>query len=177
MSDALRQLRAATETMHRTMNNTADAIGAFLVDAFHLLALFAIGATTVWSAATALIGMAAQGRASLGDILLLFIYLEIGAMVGIYFKTTRLPVRYLIYIAITALGRVLIEIVGAQHQTGMDILIVAGAILLLSFAVLVLRFGSNRFPADVGPASANPAPREGSPPSPSRGAEGGPGTE
>jgi Phosphate-starvation-inducible E family len=43
--------------------------------------------------------MAAQGRASLGDILLLFIYLEIGAMVGIYFKTTHLPVRYLIYIA------------------------------------------------------------------------------
>jgi phosphate starvation-inducible membrane PsiE len=91
--------------------------------------------------------MVAQGRASLADILLLFIYLEIGAMVGIYFKTTRLPVRYLIYIAITALGRVLIEIVGAEHQTGMDLLIVAGAILLLSFAVLVLRFGSYRFPS------------------------------
>jgi len=84
----------------------------------------------------------------LGDILLLFIYLEIGAMVGIYFKTTRLPVRYLMYIAITALGRVLIEIVGAEHRTGRDILVVAGAILLLSFAVLVLRFGSYRFPSD-----------------------------
>jgi phosphate starvation-inducible membrane PsiE len=68
-------------------------------------------------------------------------------MVGIYFKTTRLPVRYLIYIAITALGRVLIELVGAEHRTGMDILVVSGAILLLSFAVLVLRFGSNRFPS------------------------------
>ena len=75
---------------------------------------------------------------SLGDILLLFIYLEIGAMIGIYFKTTQLPVRYLIYIAITALGRVLIEKVGAEHQTGMDLLVVSGAILLLSFAVLVL---------------------------------------
>jgi phosphate starvation-inducible membrane PsiE len=92
--------------------------------------------------------MVAQGGATLGDILLLFIYLEIGAMVGIYFKTTRLPVRYLIYVAITALGRVLIEIVGAQHRTGMDILFVTGAILLLSFAVLVLRFGSHRFPSD-----------------------------
>ena len=92
--------------------------------------------------------MIAQGHASLGDILLLFIYLEIGAMVGIYFKTTRLPVRYLMYIAITALGRVLIEIVGAEHQTGRDILVIAGAILLLSFAVLVLRFGSYRFPSD-----------------------------
>jgi hypothetical protein len=49
---------------------------------------------------------------------LLFIYLEIGAMVGIYFKTTRLPVRYLLYIAITALARVLIEMVSAEHRTG-----------------------------------------------------------
>jgi protein PsiE len=130
------------------MRETANTIGEFLVDAFHFLALFAIGATTVWSAIAAFVGMAAQGRASLGDILLLFIYLEIGAMVGIYFKTTRLPVRYLIYIAITALGRVLIEIVGAEHRTGTDLLIVAGAILLLSFAVLVLRFGSYKFPSD-----------------------------
>jgi protein PsiE len=87
--------------------------------------------------------MASRGYASLGDILLLFIYLEFGAMVGIYFRTTRLPVRYLIYIAMTALSRVLIEIVGAEHRTGMVILIIAGAILLLSFAVLVLRFGES----------------------------------
>jgi protein PsiE len=78
----------------------------------------------------------------------LFIYLEIGAMVGIYFKTTHLPVRYLIYIAITALGRMLIEIVGAEHRTGVDILVVTGAILLLSFAVLVLRFGSYKYPSE-----------------------------
>jgi phosphate starvation-inducible membrane PsiE len=130
------------------MKDAADTFGALLVDAFHYLALFAIGATTVWSAAVAFIGMVAQGRASLGDIPLLFIYLEIGAMVGIYFKTTRLPVRYLIYVAITALGRVLIEIVGAEHRTGMDILVITGAILLLSFAVLVLRFGSYKYPSD-----------------------------
>ena len=148
MLEAIRRLAAATSHLHRDMRDAADAVGQFLVDAFHFLALFVIGATTVWSAVAAFIGMAAQGRASLGDILLLFIYLEIGAMVGIYFKTTRLPVRYLIYIAITALGRVLIEIVGAEHRTGTDILVVAGAILLLSFAVLVLRFGSHRFPSD-----------------------------
>jgi protein PsiE len=138
----------ATSNLHRNMKNLADTIGTFLTDAFHLLALFAIGATTVWSAVAAFIGMVARGHASLGDILLLFIYLEIGAMVHIYFITTRLPVRYLIYIAITALSRVLIEIVGAEHQTGTDILVIASAILLLSFAVLVLRFGSHRFPAD-----------------------------
>jgi protein PsiE len=148
MLEIVRRLRTATSGLHRSMKDTADAVGAFLVDVFHYLALFAIGATTVWSAAAAFIGMAAQGHASLGDILLLFIYLEIGAMVGIYFKTTHLPVRYLIYIAITALGRMLIEIVGAEHRTGVDILVVTGAILLLSFAVLVLRFGSYKYPSE-----------------------------
>jgi phosphate starvation-inducible membrane PsiE len=147
MLEAIRRLGAATRNLHRGMKNIADTVGEFLVDAFHFLALFAIGATTVWSAGVAFIRMVAQGGASLADILLLFIYLEIGAMVGIYFKTTQLPVRYLVYVAITALGRVLIEIVGAEHRTGMDILVVTGAILLLSFAVLVLRFGSYKFPS------------------------------
>ena len=148
MLETMRRLSTATNSLHRGMKDAVDTFGALLVDAFHYLALFAIGATTVWSAAAAFIGMVAQGRASLGDILLLFIYLEIGAMVGIYFKTTRLPVRYLIYVAITALGRVLIEIVGAEHRTGMDILVITGAILMLSLAVLVLRFGSYTYPSE-----------------------------
>ena len=140
MPEPLGGLTHTAANLHREMKALADAVGTLLVDGFHYLALFAIGATTVWSAAAAFFGMVGRGRAELSDILLLFIYLEFGAMVGTYFKTTELPVRYLIYIAITALARVLIEIVGAEHRTGNDLLIVAGAILVLSFAVLVLRF-------------------------------------
>jgi phosphate starvation-inducible membrane PsiE len=147
MVETARRLGAATSNFHREMKAAADAIGGLLVDGFHLLALFAIGGTTVWSAVAAFIEMVAKGRATLSDILLLFIYLEIGAMVGIYFKTTHLPVRYLIYIAITALGRTLVEIVGAEHRTGIEMLMVTGAILLLSITVLILRFGSHRFPS------------------------------
>jgi phosphate starvation-inducible membrane PsiE len=157
MSERIRAICTSTEGLHRGMKDVADAIGALLVDAFHLLALFAIGATTVWSAVAAFVGMVTLGRAGLGDILLLFIYLEIGAMVGIYFKTARLPVRYLIYIAITALSRVLVEIVGAEHRTGTDLLVIAGAILMLSLAVLVLRFGSHRFPSEAPAADLQPA--------------------
>ena len=148
MSDAVSKITRAAYAFHRDMEALADAMGQCFVDVFHHLALFAIGGTTVWSAAAAFAGMVGRGHADLADILLLFIYLEIGAMVGIYFKTTRLPVRYLIYIAITALARVLIELVGAEHRTGTDILVVAGAILMLAFAVLVLRFGSFRYPSE-----------------------------
>jgi protein PsiE len=140
MPESLTGPTRTAANLHREVKAIADVFGTLLVDAFHYLALFAIGATTVWSAVAAFFGMVGKGRAELSDILLLFIYLELGAMIGIYFKTTELPVRYLIYIAITALGRVLIEIVGAEHRTGNDLLIVAGAILALSFAVLVLRF-------------------------------------
>jgi protein PsiE len=145
------ELTHTAANLHREMKALADAVGTLMVDGFHYLALFAIGATTVWSAAAAFFSMVGRGRAELSDILLLFIYLEFGAMVGTYFKTTELPVRYLIYIAITALARVLIEIVGAEHRTGNDLLIVAGAILVLSFAVLALRFA---LPETLRPTSA-----------------------
>ena len=145
MLAAIRRLRP----LHGEWREAADTIGTLLVDAFHLLALFAIGATTVWAAASEFSGMVSQGHAGLGDILLLFIYLEVGAMVGIYFKTTRLPVRYLVYIAITALARLLIELVGAEHRTGIDIVVVTGAIFVLSLAVLILRYASHKFPSET----------------------------
>lgn len=148
MSKAIPALTRSAVDLRRAMNAMADAFGTLLVDLFHYLALFAIGGTTVWSAIVDFLGMVARGRANLSDILLLFIYLEIGAMVGIYFKTTRLPVRYLIYIAITVLARVLIEIVSAEHRTGMDLVVVAGAIMGLSLAVLVLRYGTYKFPSE-----------------------------
>jgi phosphate starvation-inducible membrane PsiE len=69
-------------------------------------------------------------------------------MVEIYFKTTRLPAQYLVYVAITTLARVMIEVAGTEHQTSTDILIITGRILLLSFAVLALRFGSYTFPSN-----------------------------
>jgi phosphate starvation-inducible membrane PsiE len=148
MAEANRTVTGSLATLHHKMQSMADSVGTLLVDAFHHLALFAIGATTVWSAVAAFIDMANRGHAGLTDILLLFIYLEIGAMVGIYFKTTRLPVRYLLYIAITALARVLIELVSAEHKTGTDLIVVSAAILVVAIAVLILRFASHKFPSN-----------------------------
>ena len=119
-----------------------ERTGNYLLELFHLVALFVIGATVIWSAAQTYLDMLQQGHASLKDILLLFIYLELGAMVGIYFKTHRLPVRFLIYVAITALTRMLtVDIKTMSNET---ILSLSGAILLLTFAVLVLRYCSAR---------------------------------
>ena len=127
------------------IEGAADSLGNSLVNIFHLLALFAIGGAVVWSAIFAFLEMVTVGTATVEDILLLFIYLELGAMVGIYFKTNHMPVRFLIYVAITALTRMLIEIVSDVNSPHGEILSVVGSIVLLTLAVLVLRFGSHKF--------------------------------
>jgi phosphate starvation-inducible membrane PsiE len=124
-----------------------DRFGSQLVDGFHYLALFAIGGAIVWSAIIAGIGMAGKGHASIEDILLLFIYLELGAMVGIYFKTNHMPVRFLIYVGITALTRLLVGDIAAHHRLDWGLLVVPAAILLLALANLMVRYGSARFPS------------------------------
>lgn len=119
-----------------------------MVGVFHYLALFAIGAATVWAAVATFLGMVDQGKASIEDLLLLFIFLEIGAMVGIYFQTRRMPVRFLVYVAITALTRMLIGHVSVNHTPDLGILMISGAILVLTLAVLLLRIGSYQYPSD-----------------------------
>ncbi len=140
-------LEKRTNTLHERLNNFANITGSLLVDAFHYLALFAIGATIVWSAVHAFAAMIEAGHATIDDILLLFIYLELGAMVGIYFITNHMPVRFLIYVSITALTRMLIASIQHDHTPTYGILIVSGGILLLSIATLVIRYGSARFPS------------------------------
>ena len=136
--------------LHQRLNRLSEVLGALLVDAFHYLALFAIGGAIVWSAVHAFMGMAAVGRATIDDILLLFIYLELGAMVGIYFKTNHMPVRFLIYVGITALTRLLVGDIATHHTLDWGIVMVSGAILLLALANLVVRYGSHRYPSQPG---------------------------
>ena len=150
--------QAKVKRLYERGHHLADGFGNLLVDGFHTLALFVIGAAIVWSAAFAFIEMVGQGRATVQDILLLFIYLELGAMVGIYFKTNHMPVRFLIYVAITALTRLLIEIITKHHEANEDLLILTGAILLLAIAVLVLRIGSFKFPSTPQPPEALDGP-------------------
>ncbi len=121
--------------------------GNVLVESFHLLGLFAIGGATVWAAATAFMVMAQKGTATVEDLLLLFIYLEIGAMVGIYFQTNQLPVRFLIYVAITALTRHMVAVVNIHENPVLDILIMAAGILILALSALVLRYGTYIYPS------------------------------
>ena len=75
------------EKLRRQVHELAESMGNLFVETFHYLALFAIGAVTTWAAVMEFLGMVEKGNITIDDILLLFIYLKLGAMVGIYFKT------------------------------------------------------------------------------------------
>lgn len=77
------------DKLRKNLHCSADSLGNLCVEAFHYLALFGIGAITAYAAVVTFIRMLAEGSVSVDDILLLFIYLELGAMVGIYFKTNH----------------------------------------------------------------------------------------
>jgi len=124
-----------------------EVVGDRLIEGYHLTGLFIIGACILWATAVEVVLIFKHGGPSIKDILLLFIYLELGAMVGIYFKTKRMPVRFLIYIAITALTRVLA--IDAKVMEEMRILVITGSILVLSLSVLVIKYGSSRLPSNM----------------------------
>ncbi len=108
-----------------------------------MVGLFVVGGTIVWSAVSeyVIIMQHDSGFASLKDILLLFIYLELGAMVGIYFKTHRLPVIFLIFIAITAITRfMVIDMKSLVTNDKFNLLIMVVSILVLTASAALLRF-------------------------------------
>ena len=133
------------------INNNLDKIGNTLVAIFHRLALFAIGMATVWAAAHTFIGTFEKDVASITDLLLLFIYLEIGAMVGIYFKTNHMPVRFLIYIAITALTRHMVDIMTHLPINLWEMVSIGATIFVLALSILVIKYGSAKFPSENKP--------------------------
>ena len=77
---------------------------------------------------------------NLGDILLMFLYTEVIAMVAVFYVGRGLTIVFPIFIAITALARLIV--LQGKEMDPSNILIEAGAILLLAVAaVVLLRFG------------------------------------
>jgi protein PsiE len=106
--------------------------------------LLIIAVATVIAVGAEVSSMIAARTVTIADLLLLFIYLEVLAMVAIYLDSGKLPVRMPLYIAIVALARYMI-----LDMKGLDtwrMLGVAGATLLIALTVLVIRFGHARFP-------------------------------
>jgi len=80
----------------------------------------------------------------LSDLLLLFIYLEVISMIGIYYEDHKLPVRYPMYIAMVALARYII--LDSKDLSWQGLMGVGATIILLAGAVLIHRYGHVKYP-------------------------------
>ncbi len=112
-----------------------------LVENFGLLV---IAIATVFAMGAETLTMIRAMQVTLSDLLLLFLYLEVLAMVGLYYHSGRLPVRFPLYIGMVALARYLILDMKAMDDWRM--LAVTGSILILTLAVFLIRYGHARFP-------------------------------
>ncbi|MGB0126119.1 MAG: phosphate-starvation-inducible PsiE family protein [Rhodocyclaceae bacterium] len=108
------------------------------------LGLLVIAVATIIAGYQEVVAMVDAQRVNLADLLLLFLFLEVLAMVGRYFEQGQLPVRFPLYIAMVALARYII--IDVKEMTDLRMIVVAAAILVLALAVLALRYGHVRFP-------------------------------
>jgi protein PsiE len=108
------------------------------------IGLIIIAVATVIAVGIEVSSMLEARTVTLADLLLLFIYLEVLAMVAMYLDSGRLPVRMPLYIAIVALARYMI--LDMKSLDTWRMLGVSGAILLVALAILAIRYGHTRFP-------------------------------
>lgn len=108
------------------------------------IGLIIITIATVFAGVEAVLEMVHKRSVTLGDLLLLFLYLEVLAMVAIYLESGKLPVRLPLYIAIVALARYLI--LDMKELNEWQMLAVAITIILITISTLVLRYGHINFP-------------------------------
>jgi len=106
--------------------------------------LIIIGLATVFAVFQA-VGHIWQARTiTVGDILLLFLYLEVMTMLNHYLSAGTLPVRYPLYIGIIALARFLV--LDIKELDALTMFALSGSILLISVSILIVRYGHVRFP-------------------------------
>ena len=94
-----------------------------------------IAFATVFATVQEIIVLVDNKRVLLEDLLLLFIYTEVLGMVAAFYRSNRIPVTLPLFIAMTALARLII----LQGKDPSDLLYEAGAIVLVALACLIIR--------------------------------------
>ena len=109
-----------------------------IVKQIHLIALVIILISTVIAFGQEMYQMITVKRVSLADLLLLFLYLEVLAMVRVFWESQSIQITLPLFIAITALARFII--LQGKSLNPEILLYEAGAIVLIALAIVILRF-------------------------------------
>ena len=109
-----------------------------IVKQIQLLALIIILIATIIAFGIEVYQMISIQKVTLADLLLLFLYLEVLAMVRVFWESQSIQITLPLFIAITALSRFII--LQGKSINPEVLLYEAGAIVLIAIAILVLRF-------------------------------------
>ena len=109
-----------------------------IVKQIQLLALVIILIATIIAFGIEVYQMIYIQKVTLADLLLLFLYLEVLAMVRVFWESQSIQITLPLFIAITALSRFII--LQGKSINPEVLLYEAGAIVLIAIAILVLRF-------------------------------------
>lgn len=130
-----RPVSAEGDETHRTPGPMAKALHSLMLFLEQLF-LITVAGLTVVVAYFDFRAMLQTGAVQLADILLLFLYAEVVAMVAVFFSRSGSLFTFPIFIAITALARLMV-IEGKDIQP-QNFVFHASAILLLAIAVAIL---------------------------------------
>ena len=112
-----------------------------IVKSIEKILLATIAILTIIATVQEIIKIYEIGTVTLADLLLLFIYTEVLGMIGVFYASNRIPITLPLFIAMTAISRLII-----LQGKGMDasvLLYEAGAILIIAIACLVIRYRPN----------------------------------
>ena len=101
-----------------------------------------IMAATIFAFGFEIKEMLVTQKVNLADILLLFIYLEVLGMVTSYWGAQKIRLTYPLFIAITAIARLII--LQKKDLEALSLIYESGAILIIATAILILRFRRSR---------------------------------
>jgi protein PsiE len=89
-----------------------------------------------------------SGNVQLTDLLLMFIYAEVLGMVAGFYRSRKIPITIPIFIAITALCRLII--LQGKGISTVDLIYESAAVLLLALSALVIRWNLIKLKRDPG---------------------------
>lgn len=113
-------------------------IGTFIIELFEKSLLTIVALLTIIATFQELLAIFDARKVLLADLLLLFLYTEVLGMVGAFYKSKKIPITLPLFIAMTALARLII--LQGKEMEAITLLYEAGAILILALACLAIRF-------------------------------------
>ncbi|MEK9598435.1 MAG: phosphate-starvation-inducible PsiE family protein [Alphaproteobacteria bacterium] len=113
-------------------------IGTLIIEFFEKSLLTIVALLTIIATFQELLAIFDARKVQLADLLLLFLYTEVLGMVGAFYKSKKIPITLPLFIAMTALARLII--LQGKEMEAITLLYEAGAILILALACLAIRF-------------------------------------